>query len=328
MLTPCNATVYHVSLLHVKRADALWAAGFQDIDGFDGVGLSPLMKKNLLMSSINNFNEESEILDWLILHGADVHRRQGFKWQSTEGNQVFRKGSPACPDSSSTTALHYIAAGWGASNNSDMKRFQKITKQALTDRSKQLIQTVLLDPISDCCDCACSTKGCCTYTMIGTSLIRRAKMSYASLRKDYRRAARDTTLSIAVFLGVYGPGMDWLRYEMLRLITFDALRLRHTCCSMMRGRGAVIAELGDEDWQEIRDKQAEQANTLENLLHEFKIKLDELPTPFVEFVNGYWKTRMREVWQRKTPLNLRELEIVGVRLCKSASSSSCSSDED
>jgi len=91
---------------------------------------------------------------------------------------------------------------------------------------------------------------------------------------------------------------------------------------------ALIVNVGDEDWQEIRDEQSEQKNTLETLLDEFKNKLGELATPFVEFIDGYWNNRMREVRKQKTPVNLHELEIMGVRLCETACSSSSSSDED
>ena len=71
-----------------------------------------------------------------------------------------------------------------------------------------------------------------------------------------------------------------------------------------------------------------QVNTLETLLHKFKINLGELAPLFVDSINCYWDNRMRDIRNLKILVNLHELKMVDVRLCDSTCSSSSSSDKD
>ncbi|KAI9868573.1 MAG: hypothetical protein M1830_005630 [Pleopsidium flavum] len=108
---------------------------------------------------------------------------------------------------------------------------------------------------------------------------------------------------------------------------------RHTCCIEdipdYETGTYVIAELGDEeDRQEIRQEQAEQAEKLESLLLESEDKYRELGTPVVDFFDGYWHDRMKEIVQEQVRSNEDELQRIGVVLEEAGHASSCSDTED
>ncbi|KAL8693239.1 MAG: hypothetical protein Q9218_001912 [Villophora microphyllina] len=333
-LTRPYAAVYHLPSIRAPRAEFFWKAGFRDVDELDHNGLSPLMRRDIFGFN-HNLNKELEFLDWLVLHGADVHRRQGYIWQSDGMSGRFSRVSPQLPRSSSITALHYIAAAFGRHyywdlvqecSTMDEVRYELIS---LSGKSRRLVEAVFIDPICDHCECACSSQGCRTYTMMGKALLTQASVYHGGRRKHCQQAALDITKLFARLLDVERPGLKWLRREMLQLITFDSLKLRHTCCKILKWGRRIIAECGDEeDRREIHDEQAGLERTLEELLPEFESKYDELAISFEQFVDGYWKNRMEGFRRKRDVVDTEGLKSVGVQLRETQYASSSSSDED
>lgn len=335
MLTPPGSTVYHLPPICVGRADSFWKAGFRDVNEFDRFGLTPLMRRDIF--GFNHcLSKELEFLDWLILHGADLHRRQGYVWQSIPMSSRYQRAlPPQCQGTSSITALHYIAASFGehyywelVQESSTLDEVQH-EMLALSRKSKRLIQSVFTDPVCDRCSCACSSQGCCTYTMLGKALMMQASVYHGGRLKLCRRAALDIAKMFAHLVYVERPNLRWLRSEMFRLITFNSLGLRHTCCKIRKWGSRIIAEYEDEEERrEIRDEQSDLEDTLEALLPEFENRFDELRIPFEHFVDGYWTDRMKDYKKRRGAVDTEGLRSTGVELQEIENTSSSSSDEE
>jgi hypothetical protein len=76
----------------------------------------------------------------------------------------------------------------------------------------------------------------------------------------------------------------------------------------------------DEDYDqviEIRNQQRDLLEQLEDLVREFNTKFKGLNLPFIEFLNVYWSSRMREVMRELAPryeTEAKEIERLGVVL--------------
>ncbi|KAI4167184.1 MAG: hypothetical protein LQ343_007417 [Gyalolechia ehrenbergii] len=79
-------------------------------------------------------------------------------------------------------------------------------------------------------------------------------------------------------------------WEVVRLITFEKLGLRHTCCQF---DDEDFYTVGSEEADEIRDEDRDGIQLLESLLPEFEEKLGD--EDIKSFIDGYWTTRMEEV---------------------------------
>ena len=91
----------------------------------------------------------------------------------------------------------------------------------------------------------------------------------------------------------------------IRLLTFEALEMEHTCCFLRQTKGGwlksfVIAKC-DEEWiHSIRSHKQEKENSmlLESLMDEFSHRLKQMrPTPknLINFIWGHWRRRMSHV---------------------------------
>lgn len=205
-----------------------------------------------------------------------------------------------------------------------------------TPASQTLMRNILGDSLGDSCLCPCSSKGCLALTMIFKGLSNRfsnssiwstwnstPKVRGWSIPSRHRSARLDgmlqLTFGMAELLQIGKPEMGRIRSELFRFHLFEILDLRHTCCTTGSfNRAHVIVELGDEeDRREIREEQKEQVDRLESLLVELEDKFQELGVPFVDFMEGYWHDRMKEVVAEQVPVNKDELRRIGVLMKES-----------
>jgi hypothetical protein len=104
----------------------------------------------------------------------------------------------------------------------------------------------------------------------------------------------------------------------LRVLTFDALSLTHTCCYR------VGEEIHDwfqrptpEEAKVIYELERDDIELPENLTVEFELKWATYTKPFVTFMNRVWKPRMRAVrTERRVEKDIYEVELqrIGVTL--------------
>ncbi len=341
-LSPVQCCVYHIPCLRARQAQSLWNAGFHDIDELDSLGQSPLMKDrpSITTDMRDTTKIREEFTEWLLLKGADLHCQQGHAFQKPIKTSHDTLSLESCKTnrSSATTALHYLAALWGQDFYSNiLVRWCGIDRGESTWNLKYTLQNVLRDPLPDGCNCACSVKGCRAFTM----MVKPADEYRQRPSFRVRRAVRRITQSTVHLLDADHSDLAWLRHEVLRFNTFERLRLRHTCCMLYHGwcwgreeqihrpfGDYIIAEFEDDERCEVMEEQAEQVERLEVLLIEFENKFEELGVPFMEFFDGYWEGRMREISRQKVPIHQAELERTGVILRRNSSWSSRSSCED
>ena len=341
-LSPNRISVYHIRWLTLRQAHVLWHVGFRDVNELDGIGKSLLMKRQPFWLD-ESLDKEVEFLDWLMLRGASLHKRQ---------DHAFQKRMPADSDSdsesdwphtgfrktnraSSVAALHYLAARLGEGfyygiNNAEKSQELPNKIHALADKTKQFLRTILTDPLPDCCNCACSSEGCSAYTMmVKFPIMQAAKYINYSMTNAQRIAVR-MTQAIGHVCDLGDPNLAWLRCEMLRFNTFEKLRLRHTCCTMdyIGFEKEVIIEVGnDDDRREINEEQTEQLEKLEVLLVEFEKHYKDSRAPFSDLFDGFWKDRMTEISSSKDPIDQTQLESLGITLRKGRRTSSQSSED-
>ncbi len=321
-----NSTVYHIRGLTLRQAHVLWDHGFRDVDEFDSVGLSALMKCGT-SSFLTDYctTEVVKFAAWLVEKGADLHCQQRHAFQERIVKHRCYPGNwlEICKTNrtSSATALHYLASHLGAYATKSWQLLGNIN--ALSGKARRLVRTVLTDDLPDCCTCACSVGGCRAYTM--------AVKRYITVGGGYDLTRLYMTQAIAQELNVDQLSLAWLRCEMVRFCTFEKMELRHTCCMMGyfgEFNDEVISEPDDEEKREIMEEQAEQLDKLDILLVEFEDAYAALGLPFSEFLGGYWQDRIREFLREEVPIDHTALENMGVKLRRTGSSSSWSEDED
>ncbi|KAL8927117.1 MAG: hypothetical protein Q9208_002501 [Pyrenodesmia sp. 3 TL-2023] len=101
--------------------------------------------------------------------------------------------------------------------------------------------------------------------------------------------------------------------EILRLVTFEKLGLRHTCCEVGLNGIYDVYAAKPEEVAEIRDEDHEGIQLLESLLSEFEEKRGD--ENIKSFINGYWSTRMEELLAARDEesvdrIALREIGVV------------------
>lgn len=334
-----GGSIYHIYSLNLRHASKFWESGFYHVDQYNEVGLTPIMSGDSFQY-YDDLGRQGALLEWFVSHGADLQKKQASKWQKIDSHRLKCRrliSSSPVREPSSTAALHYVATHLGQTLYWQITQYKKTARWLLDDiysvsvKSRHMMRIVFISPTCDSCKCSCSSRGCTAYTMIVKSSIMQALMHDIKTRRCCRAVALTITKVLTPFLEADRRALQWLRREMLRCITFNALDLRHTCCNISRVERRleyVIAEAGDEeDWREIRDEQAEKAMLLETLLDEFQDKYDELAIPFERFVGGYWRDRMREIRAKQKPIDRAALESVGVRLDQTDDSFSESSNE-
>jgi hypothetical protein len=282
-----QTTVYHTRNLNVSTADMLYDAGFQDIDGTDGYGKTPLWchTSRTTLDAAEDTDRLIGLTKWLISKGGDIYREDTM-WGGT--------------------ALHYF--GWnignriyGSHNRKRPDRSQNIYLTFGEDR-QQTVVDLLTNEHEDSCTCACSKSGCraISSTTKGSGGIwkpwRRWNCEptrYISLRTPDGLFVVDTYT--ADFLEPERRRCPWLPHYILRVMTFDTLGLTHTCHQPPFFR----SRLSEEDISQIQSEERIMIQQLESLMAEFDEKLSEVGGTLTSFVKEHWMPTMEEVLNTK-----------------------------
>ena len=290
-----HATVYHSSIRTAEQADQLWDAGFRDIDSCDESGDTPLM-----------ISRTSEYCQWLLQHGADPHREIQYinEYREDKENRVAGR-----------TALHCIAYHHGV-NIVDTWSRDLLPALQLIDESSLTLEGLLVESNwYDDCYCACSSNGCTPFTILLKTINRQARfLTRVSKRPlDIRRILvqhLETQGHPASSVSVRSKIVE----DVIRIETFEALRLRHTCCNAYGW--TARRRYTTEEVQEIHEEWEELLSKHEDLVSEFCHMFEELGGTLTSFLGGYWQTRMDEVLEEGKPLDeeqrrrLREIGVV------------------
>ena len=127
---------------------------------------------------------------------------------------------------------------------------------------------------------------------------------------------------IDLLVQVLGPAINdhsWLVDAIVRFYTFTKLDLKHTCCQNRVEWNSNnyeykhhIQELDPDEILEIQEEDGDGIELLEDLLHEFKDKRQG--QDLVQFLKGYWATRMEEVCRTRHRVDQQKLRELGITL--------------
>jgi hypothetical protein len=142
------------------------------------------------------------------------------------------------------------------------------------------------------------------------------------------KSGRKTFFQVIDKIAATDDAWKWLPMEIIRFVTFESLDIQHTCCffdhyyvernyyaKRFWSKGFVSREV--QCIKEVQEAYKVLIELLEKLMEEFNAKYAELRIPFLDFYNGYWKERMKEVIEELNVVNdeeLRKMEELGVVL--------------
>lgn len=308
-----RTTMYHHIRSSSRVAEKLWNEGFRDINGKDSLGLTPLMHMHTNDIDFVSYpmNLRLECVAWFQNKGANFYAKQDLALYYERKKGKVLSGSRQLL---SATSLHFIAYNIGQEIGQDLDahihrtKEPKSLKRRLSKPSRRVFERVITDKVPDDCICACSLGGCKAFTLIARS----------SISKMEKHAKSE---NLANFWVEVKDTCDPLECsEFLRLMTFEELRLTHTCCHPFRDYELFISlfcRIGDQA-HEIHDEEAADLQKLEELLGEFESKRIELDLPFLDFLKEYWRPRMDEVL-KEGALDEEGLREIGVKVYESDS---------
>ncbi|KAI0551497.1 hypothetical protein F4679DRAFT_129033 [Xylaria curta] len=261
--------------------DKLWALGFRDIDSCGLNGLTPLV--------IHRLNIEA--VWWLIEHGADYWTPLSEKRSRPKSiNQLL-------------TPAHFCLVHIGQ----DLYENTRCTL-SYNERRKWIFEKLIQVQVSDTCfSCPCFVGGCTPFKAFFDRLWDRAKYCPPQdLARWWQRSIRtvQTSLKEEDFMAA------------LRRMTFDALRISHTCCNVyLRPLYNQKRLLTPEEADEINSEQ----DTLLTLFTDLLIELSQIAyedrggAPLImndpeEFWMHRWLPRITEVLDNLDGDNLTEEE--------------------
>jgi hypothetical protein len=159
--------------------------------------------------------------------------------------------------------------------------------------------SMVLDTCCDSCKCGCSTKGCLPITMICKAI----ENDMIWMRNDSLLFHRQSLK----YVDLNSPENRWFVAAIIRIMTFQKLEIRHTCCDLSRlehdgftyGRPfdpyASLIRHPPEQICRIRKEDAFLLGLLDELVEEFEHEFDMFEKDPESFFTETWETKMDKV---------------------------------
>jgi hypothetical protein len=253
-------------------ADFLWHGGYRDVDEMDSEGCTSLM-----------FSQTLEFTDWLVSHGADIHRRVC--------------GIPA---------LHLMA------DNVHLN----IWPVSSSDKGiLPTFQLLLQDKAQDHCDCPCSSAGCLAITRFLHNALTRAY-------RTGPRNIFDMIHLLSELISLLEDPAPHAAFEIIRFFTFEALQIPHTCRHPVQCLSTEDGDCDysphfepcyhwePKDWEEIDEMQDEWRELISlhgDLVARFQIMYETSDLLLCEFLDTIWREEMLKRSENDDPLSQEEI---------------------
>ncbi|OAL44379.1 hypothetical protein IQ07DRAFT_685009 [Pyrenochaeta sp. DS3sAY3a] len=247
--------------------EIVFEAGFTDISANDwacpqNASIPPLL---YLATGNTEFGYLGfiEVIQWYISKGANIHD----PW-------------PGC----NVTALHCLGwlLGYSMRYSSHINVIPAEVSRFFADES------------TDGCDCKCSGSGCAFMHNFwkGIQDIGEASMSDDRFRWDSWEGESLVSMLWLVENATQASDKRWTITELLRLLIFSALEIRHTCCDIERilhsgepnPRVCPVPRYPPKQTQRIQEEDAYLTDLLEELVPKFDARYDEFDGSIREFV--------------------------------------------
>jgi hypothetical protein len=286
LVQPGYVHIYHESL-DINCFPAFYEHGFINVTSPDVEGLTPVMRyRPFYLNYPRYLYMKSNTMPWL--------QANTMPWLEAKGLLDATPGPSWRTNLNATaTGWHYVAAQaaigsnyWrGLSPNSGWELLEQLSKTNSTDT----------------CSCWCTpeNQGCSPLAMAWRILgSRRGMMDQTLARHVYLHHGEVTARLESDPSPAHFPSL-------IRLLTFEALEMTHTCCSYEHGESHpqkwAIVSLSKDEQQQIRSLQEERQNAvaLETLMKEFNGQLaawDSSSKNFDTFIWGPWRRRISELF--------------------------------
>ncbi len=313
-------TVYHCMSLTPELADALYEAGFRDVDGLDSNGETPL-----LFDLRGSPSRGSDLLNLCI-------------WFSKKNARITQPAPKRHDNESQMMAAHWLAYRLGnflkdlffleiyMEHEHSLAHLFSIAASEHIHLYWDLV--IFLSSLSTFDDCLCScssSSGCSPFSKFMQGFIDIIEGPPSWVRIPRHVGHRERRQRIAEwmqeeFLFQHHDHVLLVSRDFIRFETFNELGLTHTCCSY---DGSWISQYFrrpcETESRDTREIEHVQLQELEHLVEEFEDEFEKLGQSLPEFLEGYWKTRMAEVLDKSKPVTeeqVRRVEELGVVLRK------------
>ncbi|KIW68146.1 hypothetical protein PV04_04112 [Phialophora macrospora] len=287
-IPPKQTTIWHCPTMFMKMnaAQKLFDAGFRDIEGHDHRGHTPLTI--IPLHSNRRLAGKLELAEWFCNHGANLLCSfPPCRGDCTNPAEHQRPGR--------LKAIHSLvcpAPVWGEEFALESPVW-----------SSEFLATILNSSITDGCACACSEQGC----VPGVNLLSRIPQ----LRRDGKQSNPWNSLASRL-----SSAFDNLFMPLIRLWTFEALKLTHTCCrhgcanhETQWNKTCPFSTPMDDETQEIQDEERELISFHEALMFDFADTWLACTKGPRYFLSKVWRPRLQQI--RRERAKLSEEEIAG-----------------
>ncbi|OQU98697.1 hypothetical protein CLAIMM_04441 isoform 2 [Cladophialophora immunda] len=289
-----QTTLYHGRELGVRTAQKLYDTGFCDFDGRDSRGYTPLMGENWGYHGAHSFTYAR----WLCDRGANL-LCQFPPCTSSNCHEGDEHQRPIALQTIHSAAFRIGEALFrGRWNSLDWEKSEQATLFL------KILLTIASSDVSDGCSCACSSQGCTPVLNILDKSSPNGARSYWFLR----------------WLDLHLPyAFPRIFLKVLRLCTFDALGLTHTCCrhgcrrdedwfSGPWWKSCPFSTPVDEEIHEIQEEEKHLISLLDSLMAEFT---EQWLWPTSEwgvddFISKVWRPRLRQVQSERARMSVEE----------------------
>ncbi|RSL49385.1 hypothetical protein CEP53_009168 [Fusarium sp. AF-6] len=317
-------TIYHFWVMPLHFFPIFYAYGFIHVNACDHKGLPPLFVRFELFWN----GEEEYFLSQRVpndypevIHNLPWLRKHGLLSQKPHDPQGLGLNIDA-------TGAHRVAAEIGS------KFYLNLGDQKDVDHYLSLVTDLLRqfsgDSYRDLDKCACwcnSDGGGCSPIKLLYKSLAHPTQRYCGIwvftRNEFQAASITRLLFdfdiFEVPTATPTAGVEQLRerdettnaqpstraLELVRLLTFEALEMTHTCCMLeelakIDHDFRVILKCNPNTVSDIRQSEAEQRNAvqLDTLMKDFTnvMQQDYYAKSLLDFVFGYWKTRVEDLY--------------------------------
>ncbi|OAL40004.1 putative galactinol--sucrose galactosyltransferase 6 [Fonsecaea nubica] len=301
-----QTTIYHSRRVRAGTAQKFFNNGFQDIDGRNHQGYTPLMVGDWW----DGGPPDLQYAQWLCDRGASLL----CQFPTCTNNNCWNTDEHQRPPA--LRATHIVAFQLGLRLFEFQWNVLDFLNSTFPTDCFELLSTIVSSNLSDGCSCACSSQGCIPIlNFLSNPSPVGGPRSYWFLR----------------WLDLYFPyDFPQLFLKVLRLYTFEGLGLTHTCCRHgcrrdcfdvydPREKVCPFSIPIDDEIQEIQNEETHLIALLDSLMAEFTEQW-LWPTSdwkVDEFMSKIWRPRLRQIRQERAQMfvgDQEQMRCMGVEL--------------
>lgn len=314
-------SIYHARHMSVDMAQALYEAGFDRTD-VNFHGFTPLMTVDFTSFSYQDgFADVLGLVNWFVSHGADIdkiipsHPCHVTSLRKT-GSRNFR--------------LVHQCAYWLGYTWKRLPWEEEVT----SPQNMPCWMQISGGSERDACECFCTGRGCSPVSLLTRGYFENLQIRHP----DSFPLSLHTLCRIPQFISL----IEWLSLgqvplqhfvaDVLRIVAFTALGMRHTCCvhdinlpidynvgqAILDGEFSPIHLMDPDEVEEIQEEDRYTAARLDKFMVEVGEKLAESGQSYEEFLSDYFVTRLEEFLKERdehhSPEDIQKIRDIGVVL--------------